>query len=68
MSALQRMLGLDQIDFNAIGESVKAGVDGYNLKLDQILAELSAIKAQQAQMINQNVHILTELEYMRANV
>ncbi len=43
MSALQRMLGLDGVDFAAIGENVQQGIASYNGKLDAILANQQRI-------------------------
>ncbi len=43
MSALQKMLGLDGVDFAAIGENVQQGIASYNGKLDAILANQQRI-------------------------
>ena len=43
MSALQRMLGLDGVDFATIGENVQQGIASYNGKLDAILANQQRI-------------------------
>ncbi len=48
MSALQKMLGLDGIDFAAIGENVQQGIASYNSKLDLILEnQVRIIETQQ---------------------
>ena len=51
MSALQKMLGLDGVDFAAIGESVQQGIASYNSKLDTIIANQSAIIASQQRLL-----------------
>ena len=51
MSALQKMLGLDGVDFAAIGENVQQGIASYNSKLDTIIANQSAIIASQQRLL-----------------
>lgn len=55
MSALQKLLGLDGIDFAAIGEGVQQGIGDYNRKLDLILAALARIEARQG---NEHTNII----------
>lgn len=37
MKGLQKMLGLEGIDFEALGKQLVGGIDEYNRKLDMIL-------------------------------
>ncbi len=51
MSALQKMLGLDGVDFAAIGESVQQGIASYNDKLDIIIENQARIMETQQRLL-----------------
>ncbi len=51
MSALQKMLGIDGVDFAAIGKDVQAGIDGYNRKLDAIIETQERILETQKRLL-----------------
>ncbi len=51
MSALQKMLGLDGVDFAAIGESVQQGIASYNDKLDTIIENQARIMETQQRLL-----------------
>ena len=51
MSALQKMLGLDGVDFSAIGESVQQGIASYNDKLDTIIENQARIMEIQQRLL-----------------
>ena len=51
MSALQKMLGLDGVDFAAIGESVQQGITSYNDKLDTIIEKQARIMETQQRLL-----------------
>ncbi len=51
MSALQKMLGIGNIDFESIGAEIQRGVQDYNRKLDAILANQERLLQGQAQML-----------------
>lgn len=43
MKGLQKMLGLDGIDFEALGKQLVGGIDDYNKKLDLLLSNQKKI-------------------------
>ena len=51
MSALQKMLGLDGVDFAAIGENVQQGIASYNAKLDAIIENQARIMETQHRLL-----------------
>ena len=51
MSALQKMLGIDGVDFAAIGENVQQGIQSYNAKLDAIIESQSRIIENQRRIL-----------------